>query len=77
MILFRDIKLGAFIDWKIKKPLQRRRRVFSTFIKSEATQLNFAQIAMKSINLADTKGVLEIKRIDQLGERSEDEVLLG
>ena len=31
-------------------------------IKSEATQLNLAQIAMKSINLAGTKGVVEIKR---------------
>jgi hypothetical protein len=46
-------------------------------IKSEATQLNLVQIAMKSINLADTKGVLGIKRIGLLGELSEDEVLLG
>lgn len=49
-------------------------------IKSEATQLNFAQIAMKSINLGDTKSVSgekKKKRIGLLGEVSEDEVLLG
>lgn len=46
-------------------------------IKSEATQLNLAQITMKSINLADTKGVLGIQRIGLLGECSKDEVLLG
>lgn len=51
--------------------------LLAVFIKSEATQLNFVPIAMKSINLADIKGVLEIKRIDRVGELSEDEVLLG
>ena len=51
--------------------------LLAVFIKSEATQLNFVQIAMKSMNLADTKGVLEIERIDPLGELTEDEVLLG
>lgn len=52
-------------------------RLLAVSIKSEATQLNLAQIAMKSINLARTKDVLGIKRICLLGELSEDEALLG
>lgn len=39
-------------------------------IKSEATRLNLAQTARKSINPADTKSVFGIKRIGWLGELS-------
>ena len=46
-------------------------------IKSKATQFNLAQTAMKSINLADTKDELRMKRIGLPGERREAETLLG
>lgn len=46
-------------------------------IKSEATQLNLAQTAMKSINLGDASSVSGGKKKIGLLELSEDEVLLG
>lgn len=52
-------------------------RLLAVSIKSEAIQPNLAQIAMKSINPADTKVILGIKRMSLPGELSEDGVLLG
>lgn len=51
--------------------------LLSVSIKSEATQLNLAQITMKSVKPAGIQHVLRIKRIGLLGQLSEDEVLLG
>lgn len=46
-------------------------------IKSDATQFNLAQTAMRSINLVDTKDELRMERIGLLSEHREVEMLLG